>query len=392
VPQVAGGGGTELIKFYCPHCNQKIGLPPQYAGKQVRCAKCKNPLRVPNGPSPAKAPAVSQKPSPPEDDFNPFADLPDLNEPLQTKQSSSPMEPPLRLSPLEEPSHGSKLTDMAGRIPSTAGGAIGGDSHSKKASSGLLIDNTLVALLAGVIFVILGGMVWGLIAKYADMELGLVAWGIGVLAGLGIYLFTASRGILLGIAAALIALFGILSGKYFVAKWHFMPQLMSELNARDGSSFIDPNKFKLTEENIKQIMSEPGYMFGLAAMQLADDGKITQEDADYYVFRKFNKTFGPKEQEEPDEAAKEKEQARHKEVETQVYKCLAEWDEQKKIDVIKTQYPKVIKKFADIFAKSKAMKAVGFVIAYIAAFSFYDLIWFPLAMVTAYKFGTGESS
>ncbi len=38
---------SDLIKFRCPNCNQKIALTPNYAGKRVRCAKCKNSLLVP---------------------------------------------------------------------------------------------------------------------------------------------------------------------------------------------------------------------------------------------------------------------------------------------------------------------------------------------------------
>lgn len=50
VPQSAAKTGDEkvgVIKFRCPHCNQKIGVGIEHAGKRVRCAKCKNPLRVP---------------------------------------------------------------------------------------------------------------------------------------------------------------------------------------------------------------------------------------------------------------------------------------------------------------------------------------------------------
>jgi DNA-directed RNA polymerase subunit RPC12/RpoP len=36
-----------VIKFRCPSCNQKIGLKADYAGKRVRCSKCRNPLLVP---------------------------------------------------------------------------------------------------------------------------------------------------------------------------------------------------------------------------------------------------------------------------------------------------------------------------------------------------------
>ena len=38
------------------------------------------------------------------------------------------------------------------------------------------------------------------------------------------------------------------------------------------------------------------------------------------------------------------------------------------------------------------MNTVAFIVAYIATFSLFDLVLFPIAMVTAYKFGTGESS
>jgi hypothetical protein len=394
VPGLPEGGGTEqpnLIKFRCPQCNQKIGLSPEYAGKQVRCAKCKNPLRVPDGPSLSKPSSVSKKTSPPTDDFNPFADLPGFNESLQPKQAGAPVEAPPRLRPVDEPSQARKSTDMGTGIPTIVGGAIGGDKHSE----GLHIDSTLLALLASVIFVIVGGMVWGLIATCIHMKLGLAALGIGALAGSGIYLFTASRGVLLGIAAALIALFGIFCGKYFVAEWYYMPKLMAEFKNKGTAGFIDPNNIKLSEENVKRIVAEPGQMFGLAAMQLADDGKIAKEDADNCVIGKFTKISSQKGQSsnvKPDEAAKQEKELRHKDVEAKVYTCLAEWDEQKKADVVRTQYPKMMKEFTDVFAKSGMMNVIGFAVAYVSAFSLFDLIWFPLAMITAYKFGTGESS
>ena len=36
-----------IIKFRCPGCNQKIGLSKEYAGKTVKCAKCKQLIQVP---------------------------------------------------------------------------------------------------------------------------------------------------------------------------------------------------------------------------------------------------------------------------------------------------------------------------------------------------------
>ncbi len=36
-----------MIKFHCKHCSGKIGVKDEYAGKRVRCPKCKQPVRVP---------------------------------------------------------------------------------------------------------------------------------------------------------------------------------------------------------------------------------------------------------------------------------------------------------------------------------------------------------
>lgn len=51
----------ELIKFRCPSCNQKIGVALNYAGKHVRCAKCKNPMRVPQASSQSRGTAAEDQ-------------------------------------------------------------------------------------------------------------------------------------------------------------------------------------------------------------------------------------------------------------------------------------------------------------------------------------------
>jgi hypothetical protein len=341
---------------------------------------------VPAAAAMPKPPAVEDKAGLPSDDFNAFDNLPDFDELLEKKQNASPAEAPLRLSPEDEPAKQSEFADMAGRIPAATTSVIG----PKNSSKGLSIDNTLLALLASVILVVLGGMVWGLVAKFAHMELGLLACAIGALAGAGIMMLTTSRGVLLGLAAALIAFFGILCGKYFIAKWYYMPEFMAELKKEESPGLIDPNKFELNNENIQRIMSSREQMFGLAAMQLAEEGQITREDANSVSTMRFARAFGRAER--GDVELNDKAQAqRIDEVEAKVYKCLAEWDNQKKEEVVRTQYPKVMKEFADALKESPIINAVGFVFAYISAFSLFDLLWFPLAMVTAYKFGTGES-
>ena len=49
------------------------------------------------------------------------------------------------------------------------------------------------ALLAGLVAAVAGGIVWGLISKYTDYEVGVVAWGIGFVAGFAVERAAGSR-------------------------------------------------------------------------------------------------------------------------------------------------------------------------------------------------------
>jgi hypothetical protein len=65
-----------MPKFRCEHCRQKISAPADYAGRRVRCPRCKEPVRVPeevdllsaSSPPPAgETAAASRTPSPAPD-------------------------------------------------------------------------------------------------------------------------------------------------------------------------------------------------------------------------------------------------------------------------------------------------------------------------------------
>jgi hypothetical protein len=71
------------------------------------------------------------------------------------------------------------------------------------------------ALAGGLIAAIIGGVAWGLIVKLSDYEVGFVAWGIGFLVGTAVVLATGgAKGRQLQITAVVLALVGVLIGKY----------------------------------------------------------------------------------------------------------------------------------------------------------------------------------
>jgi signal peptidase I len=71
-----------------------------------------------------------------------------------------------------------------------------------------------VGALAGVLAAIAGGIAWGLVVKWTDYEVGVVAWAIGLLAALAILGAAGRKSQELQIVAVGCALLGILIGKY----------------------------------------------------------------------------------------------------------------------------------------------------------------------------------
>lgn len=71
-----------------------------------------------------------------------------------------------------------------------------------------------LALLAGLVAAVLGGVAWGLVVKHSEYEVGVVAWGIGLVVGFAVAAVSRARGPALQAIAVACALVGILLGKY----------------------------------------------------------------------------------------------------------------------------------------------------------------------------------
>ncbi|MEO5575555.1 MAG: signal peptidase I [Gaiellaceae bacterium] len=75
--------------------------------------------------------------------------------------------------------------------------------------------STGLALLAGLVVAVAGGIAWGLISKYTDYEVGVVAWGIGFVVGFAVERAAGGRRSAdLQAIAVVTALLGVLVGKY----------------------------------------------------------------------------------------------------------------------------------------------------------------------------------
>ena len=82
---------------------------------------------------------------------------------------------------------------------------------SERADRSVLVLPVGAALAAGVV----GGVLWGLIVKWSNYEVGIVAWAIGFMAGTAVAnVARGARGPHLQVIAVVGALVGILLGKY----------------------------------------------------------------------------------------------------------------------------------------------------------------------------------
>jgi hypothetical protein len=73
----------------------------------------------------------------------------------------------------------------------------------------------LMGLVAGVIAMLLGAVVWGAITYFTEYQIGWIAIGVGFLVGVAIRFFGRGKTMVFGIAGAVLALLGCLLGNLF---------------------------------------------------------------------------------------------------------------------------------------------------------------------------------
>lgn len=108
--------------------------------------------------------------------------------------------------------------------------------------------NLALAALAGLVAALAGGLVWGLIVKWTEYEVGVVAWGIGFLTAAAVLRAAGgAKSAALQVVAVVAALLGILLGKYLGFAW----SVQDELGVTAG--VLSGEMVSLFRENLSQI-------------------------------------------------------------------------------------------------------------------------------------------
>lgn len=97
-------------------------------------------------------------------------------------------------------------------------------------------DSTLLPILVGAGVGLLGGIAWAAIVALTDYELGYVAWGIGALIGYAMARSTPQRSTELALIAAVIAITSLLVGKVLIQ--HFVTGPAFRQTLRDSPEAV----------------------------------------------------------------------------------------------------------------------------------------------------------
>ena len=113
--------------------------------------------------------------------------------------------------------------------------------------------STGLAMLAGLLVAVAGGIAWGLISKYTDYEVGIVAWGIGFTVGFAVERAAGGRRSAdLQAIAIVTALIGVLIGKYL--GFAFAVQ-EAEQQFGTQTGLLSGEMFSLFRQNLGDVFS-----------------------------------------------------------------------------------------------------------------------------------------
>lgn len=400
-----------MIKYHCPKCNQKLGVPDNYAGRRVRCNKCSEPSIVPKPLTEiditAALPVAAAKPASPELSPEQVAasifQAPAAVKPAPVQiELQRPMPKPQQLDELQlipedddqaqedlrkaeilrEASRQRAASSMAAapKAPKEASSrrAISGGELAKGMGKIPLSIATCIGCMAAVI--VLGVIV----GKLTGFRIGYIAIGIPLAGAWGLTLFTENRGILLGLLAVILGFFGLIAGHVADAKWIIMPMIaesgefQSELDQAFQQRIILPETLPTEPAELEGLAQNETLMLRVAAWDLVQAGQLDQQLFTQMCFVDIND-----EDEDISEPLQE-----------------AFYDAADHLDVMSTaQRVALIRKYhpdmATYYAENiqpllnKVANVASFGVAFLCSFGFLDLLWFPMGLFGAYKLGAG---
>lgn len=229
-PQPAG---ADVTRFPCSQCQTTLKAPALAAGKKVRCKACGAVTVVPSASTPSDAAG---------------ADGEDLFAGLGAGTAASAPAPaafrPCVACGAAAPSVSAKCP-TCGADPITGQGARGSGASMAGAAAGALggvgklLGGTFVAgFAASAVCAVVGAGVWFGIAYATNYEIGWIAWGIGLIVGAGMYAGNRQADSTAGAVAALLAVASIVGAKVLLFYVVFQPYFEVTNSVHDRTEML----------------------------------------------------------------------------------------------------------------------------------------------------------
>lgn len=201
-----------MIELNCEKCGQHYEIDDQHAGAEAECAECGATFKIPEIPA-AEAEEV---------------ETPDLSMPASVKdkmrqqRADSASEPPTGESSEEPgtcPKCGAGLQSKNAIICTECGTNVKLGVNVKTLKTAKAAGKFGIAIGVGAAAALISGGIWAAIAVSLKMEIGWIACLIGLLTGLAVCLVTPERSARMGAAAVALACVGLLTGKLLTAEY-----------------------------------------------------------------------------------------------------------------------------------------------------------------------------
>jgi signal peptidase I len=167
-----------------------------------------------------------------------------------------------------------------------------------------------LALLAGVAAAIAGGVAWGLVAKWTDRELGVLAWAIGLAVGFAVLQASGGRRApALQAVAVGSALLGVLLGKYLA--FALVVQQETERLGGAGIGLVSSEMRSLFQDNLGDVFGLVDLLWIGLAIASAWYMLRPEEEPEAAVAAQPGATLPPRDPAFP-EAAREPERPHHR--------------------------------------------------------------------------------
>lgn len=355
-----------MIKFYCDTCHKKIGVPPHYAGKRVKCPKCAAVLTVPEPDLVAKEmPSMGIQWS---DDL------------LQTNQNAAPADEGVAAAQNSPVQNGTRFfcpkckaanyQDSEFCVNCGAAIELPVKKSSDRAGSKMLALSEAaqlpITIAGGLAGAFLGAVIWAGIVYATGYEIGWAAWGIGVLSALGLRVASRDSSRDFGALAVVCAILGMVAGKFLTIQWVAVSQVTEMLSDMSDQ-----------DEMVNYALQDQDALFNHVCMHLCEEGRFDRETAELAQLYNLKEEI-------PEEKVPEVQKVCE---ETHAYMDTLSPADKK--EIVKNQMSKRFEELGD--SVQEAFDEISYKDKLRFAMSdwYFDVLWFFIAIGSAYKIGAG---